>query len=91
MRTLRAVRVIAYMLGLSLVWQSSVAQTDAIILRSAIARPNIVLLLADDLGFSDIAPYGSEISTPQLTALAKNGVIIPRPIAHQLALCFSLV
>jgi arylsulfatase A-like enzyme len=74
MRTLRAVRVIAYMLGLSLAWQSSVAQTDATIPSRAIARPNVVLLLADDLGFSDIAPYGSEISTPQLTALAENGV-----------------
>jgi hypothetical protein len=27
-------------------------------------RPNIVLVIADDLGFSDIAPYGSEIQTP---------------------------
>ena len=38
-------------------------------------RPNIVLLLADDLGFTDIAPFGSEISTPNLSALADNGVI----------------
>ena len=37
-------------------------------------RPNIVLILADDLGFSDIAPYGSEIQTPTLTALAENGI-----------------
>lgn len=37
-------------------------------------RPNIVLILADDLGFSDIAPYGSEISTPTLSALAANGI-----------------
>lgn len=36
--------------------------------------PNIVLILADDLGFSDIAPYGSEIQTPHLTALANNGM-----------------
>ena len=37
-------------------------------------RPNIVLILADDLGFTDIAPYGSEINTPTLSALADNGV-----------------
>lgn len=37
-------------------------------------RPNIVLLLADDLGFTDIAPFGSEINTPTLTALAETGV-----------------
>jgi len=36
--------------------------------------PNIVLILADDLGFSDIAPFGSEISTPSLSALAAAGV-----------------
>lgn len=37
-------------------------------------RPNILLILADDLGFSDIEPYGSEISTPNLNALAERGL-----------------
>ena len=37
-------------------------------------RPNIVLVLADDLGFSDLGPYGSEISTPNLDAIAKEGL-----------------
>ena len=38
------------------------------------SRPNIVVFLADDLGFTDIAPFGSEINTPTLTALAARGV-----------------
>ncbi len=37
-------------------------------------QPNVILILADDLGFSDIAPFGSEISTPSISALAENGV-----------------
>ena len=38
------------------------------------APPNVVLILADDLGYSDLGCYGSDIATPQLDALAKNGV-----------------
>jgi arylsulfatase A-like enzyme len=37
-------------------------------------RPNIVLILADDMGYSDIGCYGSEISTPNLDRLAQRGV-----------------
>ena len=36
--------------------------------------PNIVLILADDLGFSDIQSYGSEINTPALDTLAQQGM-----------------
>jgi arylsulfatase len=37
-------------------------------------RPNIVILLADDVGFCDIGCYGSEIHTPNLDALAAEGL-----------------
>lgn len=38
------------------------------------SRPNVVLVLADDLGFSDIGSYGGEIPTPHLDALAREGL-----------------
>lgn len=39
-----------------------------------IPRPNIIVILADDVGFSDIGCYGGEIATPNLDALARGGV-----------------
>src|SRR5437763_14515669 len=37
-------------------------------------RPNIVLIMADDLGFSDLGCYGSEVATPNLDKLAADGL-----------------
>ncbi|KAJ0131112.1 Uncharacterized protein HZ326_24042 [Fusarium oxysporum f. sp. albedinis] len=37
-------------------------------------RPNFLIIVADDLGFSDIKPYGSEIDTPVLDRLSKDGI-----------------
>ncbi len=36
--------------------------------------PNVIIFLADDLGYSDIGGYGGEIRTPNLDRLASNGV-----------------
>ncbi len=41
-------------------------------------RPNILIILADDLGYSDIGAYGSEIDTPNLDKLAENGLRMTR-------------
>ncbi|WP_236971223.1 arylsulfatase [Membranihabitans marinus] len=49
-------------------------------------RPNIVIVLADDLGYSDIGAYGSEISTPNLDELAKNGIRFTQ--MHNTSKCF---
>ncbi|MEA2063367.1 MAG: arylsulfatase [Gemmatimonadota bacterium] len=38
------------------------------------ARPNIVIIMADDMGYSDIGCYGGEIETPNLDSLASGGI-----------------
>ncbi|WP_018625939.1 arylsulfatase [Niabella aurantiaca] len=40
----------------------------------AASKPNIILIVADDLGYSDLGCYGSEIHTPNLDLLAKQGM-----------------
>ena len=45
-------------------------------------RPNIVIILGDDLGFSDIGAFGSEIKTPNLDAFAATGVRFTQFYTH---------
>jgi arylsulfatase A-like enzyme len=45
---------------------------------AAKSRPNIVIILADDMGYSDIGAYGSEIPTPNIDRLAKEGIRFAR-------------
>ena len=37
-------------------------------------RPNIIYIMADDMGYSDIGCYGSEINTPNIDQLAADGI-----------------
>ncbi len=42
--------------------------------REDLKKPNFLIIVADDMGFSDLGCYGGEISTPNLDGLAQNGV-----------------
>ena len=53
---------------------------------AGINHPNIVIVLADDLGYSDIGAYGSEINTPNLDQLAKDGIRFTQ--MHNTSKCF---
>ena len=45
---------------------------------AAAPRPNIIVILSDDMGYSDLGCYGSEIATPNLDRLASNGLRFTR-------------
>ena len=50
-------------------------------------RPNFIVILADDLGYSDLGAYGSEIHTPNLDTLAEQGIQLTN--FHTGPTCFS--
>ncbi|HET8794022.1 MAG TPA: sulfatase-like hydrolase/transferase, partial [Nitrososphaeraceae archaeon] len=45
-------------------------------------RPNILVIMGDDFGFSDLGIFGSEISTPNLDQLGKEGKILTNYYTH---------
>lgn len=67
---IRSVAVLAAALGLVACKQAP--QADA----PPAKPPNIVFILADDLGYSDIGVYGGEIPTPNLDRLARSGMLL---------------
>ena len=62
------------LLGLSTLFLLSLPLASPSSAAMPAAKPNIVLILADDLGFSDLGCYGSEIATPNLDKLASGGI-----------------
>lgn len=52
----------------------ALALLSSLAVEAASSRPNILVVMADDLGFSDLGCYGSEIETPNLDGLARGGL-----------------
>ncbi len=55
-------------------WAGALILSAGVSLALADNRPNIVIILADDMGFADLGSFGGEIHTPNIDALADNGV-----------------
>ncbi len=64
---LRHLALLLSFLGISLGSASPVSAQQS-------GRPNVVVILADDLGYTDISPFGSEIDTPNIARLAAEGL-----------------
>ena len=64
---------ISFSLSTAVVQANDEAERVSDVLSTVASRPNIVFILADDLGYTDIASYGGEVSTPALSALAPQG------------------
>jgi hypothetical protein len=58
----------------ALVMTTAIAQSASPSGPASGKRPNIVLILGDDLGFSNLGAFGSEIKTPNLDSLAMSGL-----------------
>ena len=72
--------LIAFLVSLVYMIPSSVfAQNDN---NKADNRPNILVIMGDDFGFSDLGVFGSEISTPNLDQLGKEGKILTNYYTH---------
>src|SRR4051812_47425845 len=71
-RTLRRTVPMAWRFFLAAIVVSFSA--SSVVAADAAPRPNILIILADDMGYSDIGCYGGEIQTPNIDRLAANGI-----------------
>lgn len=65
-KILRSISFYVLFVGMAFIAVSSIA---------ADTRPNILLIVVDDMGYSDIAPFGGEIDTPNLNTIADSGMV----------------
>jgi len=70
---LKSIDWLQWMSLLSLVVMSGCQNADH---DSSPLRPNILLIVADDIGYSDVGAYGGEIATPNIDLLAQEGVLL---------------
>jgi arylsulfatase len=59
--------------GFSYLKETTQAQTNS---KSGDERPNVIIIASDDMAYADMAAFGSEISTPNLDALTKQGMML---------------
>lgn len=71
-------RTLLVTLALALTWSpQAAAQSEG-------QRPNILLVLLDDVGFMDFGAYGSDTATPRIDALGRSGAMFTRYYTHPL-------
>lgn len=62
--------LLSLLLGCTSRGKEKTAETE----EGVVKRPNIILIMSDDMGYADISPYGGEIHTPNLARLADEGI-----------------
>ncbi len=72
MPSITLLRILSVLLAGS--WVAPLAGAEATEPAESKPRPNLLVIMSDDMGFSDLGCYGSEIATPNLDALAANGL-----------------